>query len=144
MSDRTMHRDEFTALDGEERLRRLRRIVTIARLMDTAVGIPFTGIRFGLDSAVGLVPFIGDAAGGLVGLYMVNEARRLGVPAHKLLAMIGNVGVDAAVGSIPILGDVFDVFFKAHRRNADLVLAHFAQENGDLNAAEMKDITPRR
>ena len=144
MSDRTMHREEFSALAEEERLRRLRRIVTVARLMDTAIGIPFTGIRFGLDSVVGLVPGIGDAAGGLIGLYMINEARRLGIPKHKLLAMAGNVGIDAVVGSVPLLGDVFDLFFKAHRRNADLVLAHFADLGSDLGTDTMKDITPKR
>jgi hypothetical protein len=38
--------------------------------------------------------------------------------------MVGNVALDAAVGSIPVLGDIFDVGFKANRRNARLLDAH--------------------
>lgn len=68
--------EEF--LDGAERIRRLRRLAGIARLMDTAVGIPGTRFRFGADSVLGLVPVLGDGAGALVGLYIVNEARRMG------------------------------------------------------------------
>lgn len=128
----------------DARLRRLRRISRLARTMDTAIRVPGTGIRFGADSIIGLVPGIGDAAGGLIGLYMVNEARKLGLPAHKLARMLGNIGLDALVGSVPLLGDVFDVYFKSHRRNADLVLDHFEGDRAALDEGAMKDITPRR
>lgn len=144
MIDRTMEFDRLSETEREERNRRLRRITSIARVMDTAIAIPFTSMRFGLDSIVGLVPGIGDAAGGLVGLYMINEARRLGVPKHKLLAMIGNVGLDTAVGSVPLFGDIFDVYFKAHRRNAKMILDHFAVASEELDPRPMKDITPKR
>lgn len=143
MSTRT-GTDTFGALQGGERLRRLKRISRIARLMDTAVRIPGTGIRFGADSVLGLVPGIGDAAGGLVGLYIINEARRLGLPAHKLLKMAGNVGLDALVGSVPVLGDVFDVYFKSHRRNAQMILDHFGEDHSAFEPQGMKDITPKR
>ena len=144
MSDRTTNFESFAGIDHEDRLRRLRRISRIARMMDTAVSIPFTRMRFGLDSVIGLVPAIGDAAGGLVGLYVINEARRLGLPKHKLLAMIGNIGLDTAVGSVPLLGDVFDVYFKAHRRNAKMILDHFDMNPDNLDPRPMKDITPKR
>jgi hypothetical protein len=113
-------------------LRRLRRLANIARLMDTAIRIPGTGIRFGADSVFGLVPVIGDAGGALVGLYVVNEARRLGVPAHKLTKMIGNLAADSLIGSVPIAGDLFDVFFKSNRRNLDIILDHFQLSHDDL------------
>ena len=111
---------------------------------DTAIAIPGTDIRFGADSVIGLVPGFGDAAGGLIGLYMVNEARKLGLPRHKLLKMVGNVGIDSLVGAVPLFGDVFDVYFKSHRRNARLILDHFADDNIDLDPVSMKDITPKR
>jgi hypothetical protein len=38
--------------------------------------------------------------------------------------MLGNLATDALIGSIPILGDVFDVVFKANRRNLDLIERH--------------------
>jgi hypothetical protein len=67
-------------VDREDRIRKIRRIHGIARLMDTAVQIPGTKIRFGADSVIGLVPSIGDAGGALIGLFIVNDARRLGLP----------------------------------------------------------------
>ncbi|MFP5078105.1 DUF4112 domain-containing protein [Rhizobium sp. YIM 134829] len=116
-----------------ERLLRLRRLAKVARLMDTAVGIPGTRFRFGADSVLGLVPVVGDAAGALVGLAIVNEARRLGLPRHKIAKMVTNVGVDAACGSVPLLGDVFDLFFKSHRRNLAIILDHFGMTERDLD-----------
>ena len=127
-----------------DRIRRLKRISQLARIMDTAISIPGTGIRFGADSVIGIIPGFGDAAGGLIGLYMVNEARKLGLPGHKLMKMVGNVGIDSLVGAVPLLGDVFDVYFKSHRRNARMILDHFADDRVDLDPAAMKDITPKR
>lgn len=131
-----------------DRQRRLRRIATVARLMDTAIRIPGTGISFGGDAIVGLVPGLGDAAGGLISLYIVNEARRLGMPTHKLVKMLGNIGLDFAVGAVPVLGDVFDVMFKSNRRNLAVILDHFGEQGfdhiNDVEPAAMKDITPRR
>lgn len=142
MSDATYDRPGDFA--DVERLRRLKRISRLARLMDTAIAIPGTGIRFGADSVIGIVPGIGDAAGGLIGLYMVNEARKLGLPKHKLMKMIGNIGVDSLVGAVPLFGDIFDVYFKSHRRNARMILDHFDAYPVDLDTGGMKDITPKR
>ncbi|MES5098511.1 DUF4112 domain-containing protein [Agrobacterium sp. BA1120] len=122
--------DEF--IDSAQRLRRLKRLSGIARLMDTAIGIPGTRIRFGADSIMGLVPLIGDGAGALVGLYIVNEARRLGVPREKLIRMLGNVAADSVIGSFPLVGDVFDVYFKSHRRNVHMILDHFGIDRDEL------------
>nr|WP_102959251.1 DUF4112 domain-containing protein [Mangrovicella endophytica] len=121
-----------------ERLRRLERLQRLARLMDTAIRVPGLGIRFGADSIIGLIPGVGDAAGGLIGLYMINEARKMGMPASKLLRMAGNVGADALVGAVPLLGDVFDVFFKSHRRNLDIMMEHFAEDRAEF----ARDVTP--
>ena len=118
-------------------LRRLRRLNNLARLLDTAVRVPGTGIRFGADSLLGLLPVIGDASGAIIGLAIVNEGRRLGVPSDKLARMLTNIAVDAAVGSVPLLGDAFDVYFKAHKRNVGIILDHF-----DVEAAELAE--PRR
>ncbi len=118
--------------DSAERLRRLRRLSGIARLMDTAIRVPGTGIRFGADSVMGLVPVIGDAGGALIGLYIVNEARRMGVSTDKLAQMLGNIAVDSLVGSVPLFGDLFDVYFKSHRRNVDMIMQHFGVHPDEL------------
>lgn len=123
-----------TIADHAERLRRLRRLAGIARLMDTAIGIPGTRIRFGADSVFGLIPLVGDAGGALVGLYIVNEARKLGLPPAKLTRMLGNVAADSVLGSVPLAGDVFDLFFKSHRRNVKMILEHF-----DVHPDELRE-----
>ncbi len=117
---------------GADNIRRLRRLSSIAALMDTAVGIPLTRFRVGADSVFGLVPGIGDAAGTLIGLYLVNEARRLGLPKDKLARMLTNVGIDFVGGAVPLLGDLFDAYFKSNKRNVDLVLDHFGVSRDDL------------
>jgi len=116
-----------------EQLTRLRRIRGLARLMDTALGIPGTRIRLGADSVLGLIPGVGDFAAAAVSLIIVNEARRLGVPNDKLAKMLVNVGFDTVAGSVPLLGDVFNVYFKSNRRNLQLVLDHFGLDHADID-----------
>ncbi|MFK0276343.1 DUF4112 domain-containing protein [Ensifer sp. NPDC090286] len=131
-------RQNSPALDRAEqdiaidRLARLRRIRGLARLMDTALRIPGTRFSFGADAVIGLIPGIGDFGAAAVSLFIVNEARRLGVPNDKLLKMLINVVLDAAAGSVPVLGDVFDVYFKSNRRNLQLMLDHFGLDHAEL------------
>ena len=116
-----------------EHLTRIRRMRGLARLMDTALRLPGTRISLGADSVLGLIPGIGDFAGAAISLFIVNEARRLGVPNDKLAKMLVNVGVDTVAGSVPLFGDVFDVYFKSNRRNLALVLDHFGLDHADLD-----------
>ncbi|OWV72682.1 hypothetical protein ATY76_07665 [Rhizobium sp. R339] len=112
---------------------RIQRAARIARLMDTAVRLPVLGVRIGADSVLGLLPGVGDIATSLIGLYILNEARRLGVPNHKLARMAVNLGIDAAGGTVPLVGDLFDVYFKSHRRNVGIILDHFGISEDQLN-----------
>ncbi|MBB3916850.1 DUF4112 domain-containing protein [Rhizobium fabae] len=112
---------------------RIRRAVRIARLMDTAVRLPVIGVRIGADSVLGLIPAVGDIAGSLIGIFIINEARRLGIPNHKLARMAVNLGIDAAGGTVPLIGDLFDVYFKSHRRNVGIILEHFGLSEGELD-----------
>lgn len=98
----------------------------LARLLDSRWRIPFTRIRFGVDPVLGLVPGLGDAAAALPALYIVWRARKLGVPFSLQARMLGNIGIDFLVGSVPILGSIFDVYYKASRRNHALLRAHVA------------------
>ncbi|WP_412065701.1 DUF4112 domain-containing protein [Rhizobium sp. SYY.PMSO] len=116
-----------------DRIIRLRRMRGLARLMDTALRIPGTRFSFGADSIIGLVPGVGDFAGAAISLYIVNEARKMGVPNDKLLKMLANIGFDAVAGSMPLVGDLFDVYFKSNRRNLELVLDHFGLNHADLD-----------
>lgn len=103
--------------------RGLERLRVIARLFDQAFGIPGTRFRFGIDALFGLIPGLGDVAGGLVGVYALHVANRLRAPAVIQLHMLANVTLDALVGTIPLLGDLFDFAFKAQTRNLALLEA---------------------
>jgi len=111
---------------GGNRSRReaLERLEFLATLLDSAILIPGTKIRFGADAVIGLVPGIGDAITTALSAWIVYEAHRLGVPRHMLMRMIGNVAVDGLVGAVPLVGDLFDVMWRANRRNMRLLRQH--------------------
>ena len=118
----------------EERLDRL------ATALDSAFVVPLTGIRFGADALLGLVPVLGDLVGmGLSG-YLILEARRLGAPPAMLTRMAGNVAFDTIVGSVPIAGSVFDVFYKANKRNMAILREHLS----DLRSRHPRVVTTPR
>ncbi len=100
------------------------RLDRIARMMDSAVGIPGTRLRVGLDSIVGLVPGVGDALAFMPAVYIIGSAWKMGVPRRVLARMATNTAIDTVVGSIPVLGDIFDVGFKSNRRNVRLLREH--------------------
>lgn len=100
----------------------LKRMDWVASLLDDGVKLPVVGIRVGLDPLVGLLPVAGDTLTTVVSLYLVVEAARLGVRKRTLARMLLNVGIDFTVGSIPLFGDLFDVVWRANRRNLNLVL----------------------
>jgi hypothetical protein len=112
--------------DQVDRERTLRRLRTLATLLDTAIRLP-GGIRIGADSVIGLAPGVGDALSMALAAYIVYEADRLGVPANKLWRMLGNVVIDGLVGAVPVLGDIFDVAFKANIRNLRIIEEHLSQ-----------------
>lgn len=108
----------------------IREFERLARLLDTQWRIPGTSIRFGLDPIVGLAPGVGDVAAGLVSAYIVILAARLKLPTSVLVRMIGNGGIDVVFGSIPLLGSIFDLFYKANRRNLRLLQRELERERG--------------
>ncbi len=108
----------------ERRVERLRRV---GWMLDSTFKLPGTGIRFGFDSLIGLVPGLGDLIAGALSLYIIAESARLGVPRGLLLRMGWNVAVDTFVGEVPILGDIFDVAWKANMRNLALLEDHLQQ-----------------
>jgi hypothetical protein len=103
------------------------RVRSLARLLDAAVRVPGTNIRFGLDSIIGLVPGVGDLTGAALSGYIMLAAYRQGVPGAVLGRMLLNLGLDTLVGTIPLLGDLFDVGYRANMRNAALLDAHLAE-----------------
>ncbi|HEX3809973.1 MAG TPA: DUF4112 domain-containing protein [Rhizomicrobium sp.] len=105
----------------------LAHIDMLADLMDSKFRLPGTGIRFGIDSLVGLVPVAGDAIGALVSFYIVARVWER-MPPWTRTRMIWNILVDFGVGSIPVLGDAFDVAFKSNRKNVALARRALAKQ----------------
>jgi hypothetical protein len=103
------------------RRERIARLDALASLLDTALLIPGTDIRFGLDALIGLVPGIGDAVTTAMSLYIVHEARQLGAPGHVIARMLANVALDGVVGAVPLVGDAFDVMWRSNKRNMRLL-----------------------
>lgn len=107
---------------------RLRQARAIARLLDTAIPIPGTSMRLGIDPLLGLVPGLGDVAGAAMSGYVVLTAVRLGAPRFLVARMVGNVALDTLVGTVPLLGDLFDAGWKANTRNVALLDRHLERQ----------------
>ena len=95
-------------------------------LLDEAFVLPGTGIRFGLDGIIGLVPGLGDVVAGLLSLIIPLAGWIRGVPYVTLARMAVNLGIGVLVGSVPLFGDIFDIAWKANRRNYRLLCRHLA------------------
>lgn len=93
----------------------------LSHVLDDFIRIPGTSIRFGLDGIVGVIPGVGDVIGGIASCVIIVAAWVRGVSYGTLLRMIVNVGIEVLVGSIPVVGDVFDIAWRANRRNYALL-----------------------
>ena len=96
----------------------------VERLLESSIPLPGTNRKAGFDALAGLVPVAGDIASAALGLYIIWEARRLGLPRWKLARMAFNLGLDTAIGAIPVAGDVFDFLFRSNSRNLGIVRQH--------------------
>ncbi len=103
------------------------RVEWLSNFLDAKYRIPGLGYRFGWDSILGLIPGVGDAASGLMSLYLIWEARRAGAGFGLVIRMIYNVLVDTILGAVPVLGDLFDFAFKSNLRNAELLKEHYSK-----------------
>ena len=113
--------------EADSRIRFLR---SLAWWMDSAVGIPGTRFRIGMDAVIGLIPGIGDVTGLVVGSMVLAEAVHRGAPPSVLVRMLWNLGRDAVVGTIPVVGDIHDVVFRANQRNMALLEEHCRDPRG--------------
>jgi hypothetical protein len=102
---------------------RLADVEAVARWFDYIFVLP-GGFRFGVAGIIGLIPGIGDVIDGLVSMYIVYRAIQLGAPRVTIARMLVNVGIEGVAGSLPFIGDLFDVVFKANRRNYQILKAH--------------------
>jgi hypothetical protein len=111
--------------------RDMENVERLAQLLDSEFSVG--GIKFGLDAIIGLLPIVGDSISLLIGLYPLWVAQQ-----HKLgffvrARMLINLLIDWVIGLIPLLGDIFDVGFKANKRNA-AILKRALQERAGVDS----------
>src|SRR5277367_985692 len=93
----------------------------LSHVLDDFIKIPGTSIRFGLDGIVGFVPGIGDLIGGIASCIIIVAAWVRGGSYVTVARVAATVAIEAIVGSVPILGDMFDIAWRANRRNYALL-----------------------
>ena len=94
----------------------------LAHLLDDAIRLDRSRVRFGLDPLVGLIPLIGDVLVTACGAFILVTARQLGVPLFVLLQMAYNLLLNGLLGTVPIFGDLYSFWYKCHAKNAALLI----------------------
>lgn len=105
----------------------LKRLDQLAELLDNRFRIPGTRFRFGIDSLLGLVPYLGDIFTFVMSGILIVVMGRHGASGKLAFKMMGNIWLDALVGTIPIIGDLFDFQYKANLRNVQLLREHYEE-----------------
>ena len=100
------------------------RVELIEHAMERAFVIPGINRAVGLDAVIGLIPVVGDLIAGAIGVWLVIEARNLGMSKWAQARMLANVGIDTALGSIPLAGDLFDLLFRSNSMNLKMIRKH--------------------
>jgi hypothetical protein len=98
----------------------------LTSLLDDRFRVPVIGIRFGLDPLLGFIPWLGDIISASISLLILSAFVRNGVPKRLIAIMVFNIILDLVLGAVPLVGDLFDIYFKANRRNMRMAKAHFA------------------
>lgn len=109
---------------GTDPLSVRRRIEAMEMVLERAFVIPGTKMRVGVDALAGLVPVAGDLIAAAMGLYLVWEARNLGMSRWQLARMMGNIGFDTLIGAIPVAGDLFDFVYRSNSKNLKIIRKH--------------------
>ncbi|MBX7196792.1 MAG: DUF4112 domain-containing protein [Sandaracinaceae bacterium] len=94
----------------------------LVRVTDELIRIPGTDIHIGIDPILGLLlPGAGDVitgAGSISLLFLALEHR---LPTVAIGRMVANIAIDTFGGAVPILGDAFDIYWRANRKNLDIL-----------------------
>lgn len=135
---------KFSSLDHKERMEKtpqiaslpLKRMHRLAWLFDNSIRVPGFNYRIGIDPLLGLLPGIGEAAGGLLSTYIIAEAVRGGLPRAIVLRMTFNLALEMLIGTIPLIGDLFDMTWKANARNMRLIENYLAAPRKSVAASK--------
>ncbi|HCS54272.1 MAG TPA: DUF4112 domain-containing protein [Planctomycetaceae bacterium] len=121
-ADLSSGNSKVSSLLSQDQERVLRTIGQMEYWLDDKFRLPGTSIRFGWDTIIGLVPGVGDAVTAALALYIVWNARSLNIGRWTQFRMISNILFDTVLGAVPLVGDMFDVAFRANRKNLKLIM----------------------
>jgi hypothetical protein len=110
---------------GDSRPPELQSFERMANLLDSKFEIPGTGIRFGLDPLLSLMPVLGDLITLVISTMLIYTMHNHGASRKVVVKMMLNAGLDTIIGAIPLVGTVFDVFYRANERNVKLLREHY-------------------
>jgi Domain of unknown function (DUF4112) len=96
----------------------------VTKVMDTIFRMPGTKFRFGVNPLIGLIPVIGDQIDAAISTAVLFGSVRHRLPKIVLVRMALNVLLNAVLQGIPIVGDLFTFFYKANRKNYELLRKH--------------------
>ena len=103
---------------NEEKLLRLK---LLSNRLDEIITIPRTKYKIGIDPIIGTIPIIGDLLGSIISIYILYSGSKIGLSSRIIAKMSLNIGFDFVLGLIPIIGDIFDMGWKANKRNVKLI-----------------------
>ena len=72
-----------------------------------------------------------------MGLYLVWEARNLGMPKWQLARMTANVGFDSLLGVVPLAGDLLDFFYRSNSRNLKIIRKHLDKHHPETRVIDV-------
>ena len=102
----------------EEKIIRLKRL---SERLDETFTIPGTERKIGIESIIGAIPLVGDLIGGIISTYIMYSGIKMGASPGVIARMAANIAIDFTIGSIPIIGDLFDLVWKANKKNVELI-----------------------
>jgi len=124
--------DEEIIERNEEKLLRLK---LLSERLDELTKIPGTNQKVGIDAIIGVIPILGDFIGAVFSTYIMYSGIKMGVSSKVVTKMAANIAIEFMIGWIPVIGDIFDVLWKANKRNVELIENATAEKqiNAKLN-----------
>ena len=97
--------------------------------------------RYFLDAIIGLIPGVGDILSSVFvmpQLYLcIFKIRSIALT----LAVLNNYMIDMIIGLIPFwVGNIADFFYKAHRKNLDLILGYIDDDQSIIEEVNKKAV----
>jgi hypothetical protein len=125
-------------MDTQRKLQQLKKLESLVTLLDSKFS--FLGFSFGLDGLIGLIPGVGDFAGGVISVLIIFRIKHIGVSDAVFHKMIINIFLDVFIGSVPLLGDIFDFAFKVNERNLRLARRHLEDTASFATADKIREV----